>query len=105
MGIGLSLIALVLGYKLFVEAHKEKEGLKILGQVIGIFVMIAAFLAVLCGTMKCMAKAYCPMDYNKANCPISRALCAMKGDGGIGSKMNCPVGGKSDMPMRMSDDK
>ena len=37
MSIALSLIALVLGYKVFLDASKEKEGLKLLGQSIGIF--------------------------------------------------------------------
>ncbi|HXV18946.1 MAG TPA: hypothetical protein VD883_02590 [Candidatus Omnitrophota bacterium] len=56
MKIVLGLIALVLGYRAFLDACKEKEGLKLLGQVIGIVVMIGALLTVLCGAMHCMGK-------------------------------------------------
>ena len=77
----LGLIALVLGYKVFVDASKEKEGVKLLGQAIGIFVMIAAVLTIVCGTMKCLAKygggcpiaakSYCPVAA-KSVCPLTK---------------------------------
>ena len=74
----LGLIALTLGYKVLVDAGKEKEGVKLLGQVVGIFVMIAAVLSILCGTMKCMTKYGCPMG----------------SDHGPMQQMECPMGGK-----------
>ena len=64
-----SLIALALGYKVFVDAGKEKEGLKILGQTIGVLVMVAALLVTLGGAMKCVSRAACPM-MSKA-CPMT----------------------------------
>lgn len=78
MSVALCLIALALGYKVFVDASKEKEGVKLLGQAIGIFVMVAALLLALCGAMKCayksgysmMSKYSCPM-MAKSNCPMS----------------------------------
>ena len=79
----LGLIALALGYKVFVDAGKEKEGVKLLGQVIGIFVMIAAVLSILCGTMKCMTK------YGKYDCPTKSFVKYAPQ-----SPMDCPMGGK-----------
>jgi hypothetical protein len=82
MKIVLALIALVLGYKAFLDASKEKEGLKLLGQVIGIFVMGMALLAFICGLMK-----YCGVfgGYGKGVCPYAKgpaAVCLMKGPAG-----------------------
>ena len=77
MSVAVCLIALALGYKVFVDASKEKEGLKLLGQAIGIFVMVAALLASVCATMKCAYKAGCPMT-SKASCPTM-------------AKSNCPM--------------
>ena len=65
----ISLVALALGYKVFTDAHKEKEGLKLLGQMIGVVVMIAAALSMLCGVMKCMGKSDCPM-MRKSECSM-----------------------------------
>jgi len=65
-----SLIALALGYKVFVDAGREKEGLKILGQVIGLFVMVAAVLSFVCGAAKCMSQAGCPL-MSKYSCPMA----------------------------------
>ena len=42
MSCAVSLIALGIGYLVFVQAAKEKEGMKLLGQIIGIVVMIGA---------------------------------------------------------------
>ena len=75
----LGLIALALGYKAFIDACKEKEGVKLLGQVIGIVVMIAAVLTMFCGAMKCMSKyggygmsrGYGPMAA-KGACPFTK---------------------------------
>ena len=85
MGIAICLIALALGYKVFTDACKEKEGLKILGQIIGIFVMIASVLCAACphtwnyghssscyGRSDCygMRGSDCPM-MKKSTCPIT----------------------------------
>lgn len=71
MYVGLGLIALALGYQVFVNASKEKEGVKLLGQVIGIVVMIAAVLMVACGVMKCAYKYGGGMG-----CPMKSAMVA-----------------------------
>ena len=76
-----ALIALALGYKVFVDAHKEKEGLKLLGQIIGIVVMLAAVLCMLCGAAKCMTKSQCSL-MSKTGCPLA-------------AKTTCPMGDMS----------
>ena len=67
-----SLFLLSVGYLVFVSASKEKEGVRILGQVIAIVVMLAALAGVACGVMKC-AKGVCPMPGKSMmpNCPMS----------------------------------
>lgn len=56
-----ALIALCLGYLTYVTASKEKEGVKLIGQAIGIAVMILAVLAMACGACRAYkSKAYCP---------------------------------------------
>ncbi|MGH7889505.1 MAG: hypothetical protein ACRENF_03025 [Thermodesulfobacteriota bacterium] len=76
MKVVLALIALVLGYKAFLDASKEKEGIKLLGQAIGIFVMIVAILAFACGVMKYFGGG----GYGKGYCPVSKAaICPLKG--------------------------
>ena len=79
MHIGIALVSLALGYKVLVDASKEKEGLKILGQAIGIVVILASIAAFACGVSKCagkygdrgkMAKGNCSM-MDKAGCPVS----------------------------------
>ena len=76
MQVSISLVALALGYKVFVDAHKEKEGLKLLGQIIGIFVMLAALMSVFCGVGKCMKSSECSMS--KSKCPMMiKAACPM----------------------------
>ena len=39
-----ALIALGLGYVVLLQANKEKEGLKLLGQAIGILIMVGAIV-------------------------------------------------------------
>ena len=78
----IALIALALGYKVFADAHKEKEGLKLLGQIIGIVVMLAAVLCILCGAAKCMYKSQCSL-MSKTGCPL------------IAAKTACPMGDMS----------
>ena len=79
MMLGGTLVALGVGYVVYVTATKEKEGVKLLGQALGIFIMIVAFLGTLCGAMKCAAKGMsvgCPMVSGYAK------HCPMKGDMG-----------------------
>ena len=73
MHVAISLVALALGYKVFADAHKEKEGLKLLGQVIGIVVMLAALLSVVCGATKCMGHSGCPV-MAKSACPMHPSM-------------------------------
>ena len=71
MKIAIALIALALGYKVFSEASKEKEGLKLLGQTVGIFVMILSLLLTLCGVsmmMNCYQKDFSGF---KGKCPLT----------------------------------
>ncbi len=71
MKIAIALIALALGYKVFTEASKEKEGLKLLGQTVGIFVMILSLLLTLCGIsmmMNCYQKDFSGF---KGKCPLT----------------------------------
>ena len=83
MHTAVALVALALGYKVFADAHKEKEGLKLLGQIIGIVVMIAAVLCMLCGAAKCLYKSQCSvMSHN--GCPLAAA------------KTTCPMGDMSE---------
>ena len=76
MFIGISLIALAFGYQVLINASKEKEGLKILGQAIGIFVVLASLAGFVCGAARC-AKKFCPSSA-KMGCPMT------------GSQANCP---------------
>ena len=69
----IGLVALAFGYLTFVQAAKEKEGIKTLGQVIGIFVMVVAALAVLCSAMKCVGKGSCPM-MARNGCPVTSKM-------------------------------
>jgi len=71
MHIALALIALTLGYKVFADASKEKEGLKLLGQIIGIFVMILALLGTLCGMMNTCHGSYKNFHPTKTKCPLT----------------------------------
>ena len=72
MSCAMGLIALGVGYLVLLNANKEKEGLKLLGQVIGILIMIAAILSSLCAAGKCMKRGECSMGKDKAPmCPIS----------------------------------
>ncbi len=76
-----ALIALALGYKVYVDACREKEGLKLLGQAIGILVMLGAILSIACGAAKCayMAKKSfyqknCCAMTARAVCPVSAGM-------------------------------
>ncbi len=70
MGCAMSLVALGVGYLVLLSANKEKEGLKLLGQAIGIIIMIAAILSALCASSKCMKSSSCSMS-KAPMCPVS----------------------------------
>ncbi len=72
MGCAMGLVALGVGYLVLLSANREKEGVKLLGQAIGIFIMVAAFLSSVCMAMKC-GKGECGMSgHGKAPmCPVS----------------------------------
>ena len=74
MSVALALIALAVGYKVFVDASKEKKDVKFLGQAIGIFIMVAALLSTVYGAMKCAYKSGCPM-MSKFSCPMAKTHC------------------------------
>lgn len=81
MHIGLTLVALALGYKVLVDASKEKEGLKILGQAIGIFVILASIAGFACGVSRCIGKSGGKYGMNKDSCSMmGKADCPMAGE-------------------------
>ena len=75
MGCAMGLVALGVGYLVLLYANKEKEGLKILGQAIGILIMVAALLSSLCAMTKCMKGGDCGKSYSHASkapmCPLT----------------------------------
>ena len=73
MSCAVALIALSLGYLVYVHASKEKEGVKLLGQVIGIVVMIGAVMtSVMHGYNKCHKHGHGGQFSEKAAmCPFS----------------------------------
>ena len=81
MSCAVALIALGVGYLVYLHACKEKEGVKLLGQVIGIFVMIAAVMSFMCSAAKCVRKG--GHGWDKDNCPMMSSKAPM-----------CPLGGK-----------
>ena len=70
----IALIALGVGYLVYLHASKEKEGVKLLGQAIGIFVMIAAVLCLVCSTSKCMKKYGGSFSGKAPMCPMSSKM-------------------------------
>ncbi len=74
MSVAFCLIALAVGYKVFVDASKEKKDVKVLGRAIGIFIMVVAFLLSLCGAMKYAYKSGCPI-MSKFSCPMAKMNC------------------------------
>ena len=72
MSCGVALIALGVGYLVYLNAAKEKEGLKLLGQVIGVVIMVGAVVSSLCMAKCKMMGGACPMSSGKAMmCPVS----------------------------------
>ena len=77
MMIAHGLIALGVGYLVYVTASKEKEGVKLLGQAIGIFVMIASVLSVVCSSMYGAHKDRCSMS-GRSECPLmAKSNCSL----------------------------
>ena len=74
MSCAVALVALSLGYLVYLHASKEKEGVKLLGQVIGIFVMIASVLCLMGSASKCMRKNGCPFSGKAPMCPLSAKM-------------------------------
>jgi hypothetical protein len=71
MSCAMSLIALGVGYLVLLQANKEKEGLRILGQALGILIMIAAVLSSLCAVSKCGMKGGYRGFEKAPMCPVS----------------------------------
>ena len=70
-----SLIALGVGYTVLVNASKEKKNVKFLGQGIGILIMIASVLTMVCDSMKSAYKYGCPFS-SKSRCQkMDKAMC------------------------------
>ena len=61
----MALVALGIGYIVLLHANKEKERLKLLGQVIAILIMLGAVCSALCSAMKCEKYSKAPM------CPVT----------------------------------
>ena len=70
MGCALGLIALGVGYLVLLQANKEKKNLKLLGQAIGVLIMIAAVLSAVCAA-RCKMSGDCPLSGKAPMCPFS----------------------------------
>ena len=92
MHAGSALIALALGYVVFAHAYKEKEGLKLLGQIVGVAVMVLSLLLIICGAMQCKSMN----GGNSDKCAMGHKDCKMKGDAdcAMSGKKMCPITGK-----------
>ena len=75
----IGLIALSLGYLVYITASKEKEGTKFLGQGIGIAVMIASVMLILCFSFKSMIMGGCPLK-GGSHCSMGQMQCALPGE-------------------------
>jgi hypothetical protein len=71
MTIALSLIALALGYKVFVDASHNTNAYRVLGRAIGIYVMILAFAVSAYSLMKFSCRAA------GLSCPVAK-MCPIK---------------------------
>ena len=64
MKLGLLLIALGMGYRVYADAAKEKGTIRQLGQWVGAFIMVVAFgvsaFHLYCYSAKMTGKGYCP---------------------------------------------
>lgn len=93
MFIAVSLIALALGYQVYASALKEKEGLKLLGQIVGIFVMVAALFSAVCA-IRCSIES-CMIG---SRCALMSKVCHEESEGvyPVSSKSVCPMHGASE---------
>ncbi len=73
MSVALCLIALSLGYLVFYQASHAKEGLKILGQTIGVIVMIISVLSAAC-CLSQVAGYKSGFADRMAGCPITGGI-------------------------------
>ncbi|PIQ87000.1 MAG: hypothetical protein COV74_02320 [Candidatus Omnitrophica bacterium CG11_big_fil_rev_8_21_14_0_20_45_26] len=74
MKIGLLLIALGYGYKIFLDAAKQKvKNLRLLGQLVGAIMMTVAIAGIVCMVTCYMSAGFCSMGQKmgyKSMCPI-----------------------------------
>ena len=66
---GVSLIALGIGYLVFVKAAKEIGNVKVVGKGIAVLIMLVSLLTLLCNSMTCIAKKGCPFS-GKGSCSM-----------------------------------
>jgi hypothetical protein len=71
MGCAMALVALGIGYLVLLNANKEKESLKFLGQAIAVLIMLGAVVSVLCSTMKYSKSGQCAMSSKASMCPFT----------------------------------
>ena len=71
MHCAIALVALGVGYLVYLQASKEKEGLKLLGQVIGIVIMIGALLSSVCAAKCKMMDGDGHREHKAPMCPMS----------------------------------
>ena len=81
MGCAVNLIALGVGYMVFLSATKEKGGIRDFGRIVGIVIIIASIASGICGAMRC--------KYLKNACGMKSGMCPVM------AKQKCPIGGMS----------
>ena len=74
MFIALNLIALALGYFVFLEATKQKNSAKTFGRMVGVFIITAA-LGIVFLTFAQWSAANC---LKKGGCPMGMKVCPFK---------------------------
>lgn len=63
------LIALAVGYKVFADASREKQGaVRLLGLIVGTVILVISTLGIVCSAKRCMM----------ANCKTGGMMCPMK---------------------------
>lgn len=71
MGCATGLIALGIGYMVFLNASKEKGSLRQAGRIIGAVIIVVSILTGICA-MKCKSSGgSCPLMGKKMMCPVS----------------------------------
>jgi membrane-associated PAP2 superfamily phosphatase len=74
MSVAVMLVALCLGYLVFVDASGRKKEQRAVGRAIGIFVMTLSLAAVIMGIVK-----YAMWCKASGSCPLSAKMCPIKG--------------------------